>query len=66
MKRRCTIDNNNVSNINIYRNKKVIIYNIKNVVENSIIDNGPEKLVKTFTLKIKIKLNKLKFHKSKK
>ena len=60
MKRRCTIDNNNVSNINIYRNKKVIIYNIKNVVENSIIDNGPEKLVKTFTLKIKIKLNKSK------
>lgn len=60
IKRRCTIDNNNVSNINIYRNKKVIIYNIKNVVENSIIDNGPEKLVKTFTFKIKIKLNKSK------
>ena len=60
IKRRCTIDNNNVSNINIYRNKKVIIYNIKNVVENSIIDNGPEKLVKTFTFKVKIKLNKSK------
>ena len=60
IKRRSTLDQNNILNNSNFINTKVITYNIKNLVENRLIDNGPEKLVKTFTFKIKIKLNKSK------
>ena len=59
VKRRSTMDNNFL-NDNNFPNKKVITYNIKNLIENKLIDNGSEKLEKKFTFKVKIKLNKSK------